>query len=584
MPLPGFTNYEELCHCHERLNSGPLAVVENHEADPTRMTNNPKLCQAVSSRDSYIGLLTSLGARQIGGMVGDPTSALAFVQHSRAAIASGSAQPSVENPLPESLEPNSTTTGQGALVSFVVALSPGTLGRNRGRNLSVNHRSLPLVLRDLLVRQGIGKGEWIGGPGGGKGYNVIPRPEDITTLQLPQMPHLLRQQGAEELGEVATSLVNDQQSSRKLINVPPVNVPYGESSLSKVSLQDLPEVLNLQQNIPNLVAGLGARVSTYDATFWVQLILFLVAVATLLEGVGNLIMGRIIKGKGETKAPSANQFLLLLFTVPVALAISSGNTASAQVTVTYLDNIDKTQKAPETLTLQRLATEVSNRTSLTLNPSVNFTVGGFGGDSKSTSIDVPWLFIDGSRGLPTTQEGQMTPQMHHWLVSGGFLVIENAQSIETLNRFVRPLKMTSIASNKSSGPTGSDDANRSVSSGNEASQKDLAFGPIAPDHELMRSFYLLSTLPGCSEASKQWRVLHYDDRLMILAIPFSLIDLLADSSTKVRRAENTNEGSCYNAAMQEQLIRTFVNILMVVQATDYKMDQIHLPEILKRLR
>ena len=41
---------------------------------------------------------------------------------------------------------------------------------------------------------------------------------------------------------------------------------------------------------------------------------------------------------------------------------------------------------------------------------------------------------------------------------------------------------------------------------------------------------------------------------------------------------------CSGGPTGEQATRAFVNLLMVALATDYKKDQIHLPEILKRLR
>ena len=42
--------------------------------------------------------------------------------------------------------------------------------------------------------------------------------------------------------------------------------------------------------------------------------------------------------------------------------------------------------------------------------------------------------------------------------------------------------------------------------------------------------------------------------------------------------------ACANPPDTERSTRIFVNLVMVALATDYKKDQIHLPEILKRLR
>ena len=237
--------------------------------------------------------------------------------------------------------------------------------------------------------------------------------------------------------------------------------------------------------------------------------------------------------------------------------------------------------APTDSTLKRLAEEVASRTSLTLDPTVQYLDLA----SEQTPIKAPWLFIDGSQKLSDISAGQMTPQMYHWLVNGGFLIIENADSLEALQRFIEPITKASMASRGL--VPGLDPGSSSPESLNPRGKPSAAgpkFGPIAPDHELMRSFYLLSALPKCSARSEQWRALRYDGRLMILAVPFSLTKLLADGSAEAGRAQSPNQGSCNSSAMQEQLTRTFVNILMVVLATDYKMDQIHLPEILKRLR
>ena len=84
---------------------------------------------------------------------------------------------------------------------------------------------------------------------------------------------------------------------------------------------------------------------------------------------------------------------------------------------------------------------------------------------------------------------------------------------------------------------------------------------------------MLSALPMCDDRS--WVGFKIEKRLAILAIPYNFLDLLLD---------NKSVTSCKNTITKESLIRTFINILMVVLTTDYKKDQIHIPEILKRLK
>ena len=48
--------------------------------------------------------------------------------------------------------------------------------------------------------------------------------------------------------------------------------------------------------------------------------------------------------------------------------------------------------------------------------------------------------------------------------------------------------------------------------------------PIPPDHELMRSFYLLDSLPSCN--SEVWRGLQFDGRIAVFSIPYSFLKRL----------------------------------------------------------
>ena len=85
---------------------------------------------------------------------------------------------------------------------------------------------------------------------------------------------------------------------------------------------------------------------------------------------------------------------------------------------------------------------------------------------------------------------------------------------------------------------------------------------------------MIKSLPACEGFN--WRGFHADGRLVILNIPYDLLASIQDVS---------KENLCKPATVTyEDSVRSFVNILMVALATDYKKDQIHLPEILKRLR
>jgi hypothetical protein len=96
---------------------------------------------------------------------------------------------------------------------------------------------------------------------------------------------------------------------------------------------------------------------------------------------------------------------------------------------------------------------------------------------------------------------------------------------------------------------------------------------LPPDHEFMRSFYLLSSVPTCK--GQQWRIFALDGRVAAIVSPYSLLSQLRDQPEKL---------NCEGNITYEQNVRIFVNLMMMAFTTDYKRDQIHLPEILKRLR
>lgn len=96
---------------------------------------------------------------------------------------------------------------------------------------------------------------------------------------------------------------------------------------------------------------------------------------------------------------------------------------------------------------------------------------------------------------------------------------------------------------------------------------------IPLDHQLMRSFYLLDNLPSCR--GKKWQGMAIGGRLVIVYIPYHLSRFLQDKGQPL---------TCPETTTREEQTRIFINLLMVALATDYKKDQVHLPEILKRLR
>lgn len=186
------------------------------------------------------------------------------------------------------------------------------------------------------------------------------------------------------------------------------------------------------------------------------------------------------------------------------------------------------QGGKKELSFLKLSEEVENRTSVELaNEPKIFR--------KNNFVNMPWLWV---RNLSFTSPNTLA----QWIKKGGMLLIEGKTNIEAITKKT---------------------FNRESSS----------WQSIPLDHELMRSFYLLAALPPCQ--GRNWRGFIFAGRLAVVVIPYRLLSFLSDQKENV---------SCLKPSDREQQVRIFVNILMVSLATDYKKDQIHLPEILKRLR
>ena len=172
-----------------------------------------------------------------------------------------------------------------------------------------------------------------------------------------------------------------------------------------------------------------------------------------------------------------------------------------------------------------LAREVERRTSITLASKAVI----------KQAWTQPWLWVD---KLTFAQPRDLAT----WLKRGGMLIVEGNNS-------------TAVSKNLFSAEVG-------------VWQKTI---PL--DHQLMRSFYLLDNLPSCH--GKKWQGMTIGGRLAIVYIPYHLSRFLQDNGQPL---------TCSKTTTREEQTRIFINLLMVALATDYKKDQVHLPEILKRLR
>jgi hypothetical protein len=450
-------DYRELCQCYARL------LLDGKDNEPT----SKEFCGPVENRNHWVGLLPSLGAKQIGGNLGEGANALAW---------SGRDQ----------------NSGLSVL-AFTVPLAPSL-------QTGINHAQMPLLVRELLTWQGIME------PRGGIGAGVLswPRVEDV----------------AQALWKPKEAALTAREKTR----IEESNVPFGESLLSEQDQAALPPRWTAQMDLRE--KQLPAKKDREDPLPWLRLAAMIVVGATALEALAALAW-RV--WQMMSKKPEAAVLLLLLLT---GLAAPRAEAKTGFAMVGYDD------QAP---TLQMLAREVSHRTSIELEPKPStFST------LQPEALLEPWVWVK-DVSVIAGADGHLKNDVALWLKRGGFLVVEAPLSTAQLGKLTGNLAHTA--------------------------EEDAGWLPLPPDHEMMRSFYLLDALPACG--ADIWRGFHYDGRLAILLVPYGFLSSLKDRAVAP---------SCATPPDHERSVRIFVNLIMVALATDYKKDQIHLPEILKRLR
>ena len=300
------------------------------------------------------------------------------------------------------------------------------------------------------------------------------------------------------------------------------NVPVGESMLAAMPTSDLPPAWS-STGLASRSRAASKRDSE-DPWPWIRILVGVVVLTMFVE---------VIWLWRREKIRRAALSLML----PLALgSFFCSSSSSAQVRIDWLG----TKESSATL-FQTLSREVAARTSLELSPQPNF-IANF--DEKSA--EQPWIWTN----MPAKfagRDGRISSLGRLWIKRGGILIIDGQQSDSTLETLFESFMQGTVK------PTG--------------------WMAMPPDHEFMRSFYLLNSLPPCK--GRQWKIFSFDGRVVAIAPPYSLLSALQDQPAR---------WSCESNVTYEQQVRIFVNLMMMAFTTDYKRDQIHLPEILKRLR
>ena len=194
---------------------------------------------------------------------------------------------------------------------------------------------------------------------------------------------------------------------------------------------------------------------------------------------------------------------------------------------------------PQKIHWSVLADEVGSRTSLRLAESPSLHPSW-----QPKLLTEPLLWALSPKALLTPSTEELHPGLKTWLEQGGVLVVEgHASSLMTLI--------------------------------GKALGSEKGWQTIALSSELARSFYLLDAFSLCYKEASSWQGYTYDNRLAVIVIGAPLFRLATETPFP--------KEVCPLGTSQEPFLRSLINILMVSLTTDYKLDQIHLKEILKRL-
>ena len=422
------------------------------------------MCHNQMSRADWIELLRAVGARQVGGNVGEASGSIAM-------MLSGA-------DLPRNL------------VSFTVPVRPVP-------EIGLSWGIFPIMVRDLML---FSQGKSLGGGDAAGAGAAWPRLADVAAA-VPS-----EESAAEQWNQIFRS----------------TNVPVGESLIAVVPTSDLPSSWASSMSLGK--GGIRSGRESEDAKVWVWFLSGLVLIILSLEGLWFW--------RSTRRNAAVNSLVILLASAFLMMA----KPAQAKARLDLLG-----PEGQGAVTFQALTREVASRTSLELSADPQL-FRQF--DEKTASS--PWLWIS-KAALLADKNGHITDGGRLWLKRGGIIIFDGPQPTGALEKLMEPLMSGTVR------PTG--------------------WMAMPADHEFMRSFYLLNSLPACK--GRFWRIFSFDGRVVAIEAPYSNLRLLQDKPVA---------WACEGQVSYEQHVRIFVNLMMTAFTTDYKRDQIHLPEILKRLR
>jgi hypothetical protein len=203
--------------------------------------------------------------------------------------------------------------------------------------------------------------------------------------------------------------------------------------------------------------------------------------------------------------------------------------------------------------IERLAWELEKRTSLTVAPQAVALA-----PTDPTLRRHPFLVLHGAGPLPPLPERALDALRAH-LEAGGLLFIDSAESgelsaEEPFDRDVRALVRRLF-------PRG-------------------ALARLGPEHVLYKTFYLLGGARGRRARAPYLEALTIDGRV---AIVYSRNDVLG-ALARDRLGSFAHPVEPGGEPQREQALRLGINVVMYALCLDYKNDQVHVEQLLKRRR
>ncbi len=179
------------------------------------------------------------------------------------------------------------------------------------------------------------------------------------------------------------------------------------------------------------------------------------------------------------------------------------------------------------------------------------------GLDDASLFQTPFLYVAGRGGLPTLLADQNAhEQLRRFVDLGGMIVFDDADGGTDFGfaRDVEALIGKMLPGSK--------------------------LGPIAADHVLFRSFYIVDFPAGRTRAKDQMLGVQDEGRIEILLLPNDLGGALARDEQGVHRWPCTPGGN----VQREWAMRLGVNILLYATCTDYKSDRAHVETLLRNRR